>query len=190
MGSCFKAPAALTAGTIALAAAGTVLLASTPAAASARSVAASTHRAGTSTHTLLQSRELWATVDVCNPSDQPDTVGVRGSMPGDGHPGDTMYMSFQLQYLEAKSDTWIDLHDGSSTFIEIGSAKAARQGGWSVQLKPVANQPAYTIRGVVTFQWRHDGHVAHETSRTTQAGHKSLADADPPDYTAAECTIP
>jgi len=183
MGSRFKALAALTAGM--------VVLASTPAAGSGRGIAASsTRRAAKSNHTLLQSRELWATVDVCNPSDQPDTVGVRGSMPGDGHPKDTMYMSFQLQYQEAKSDAWVDLHDGNSNYIAIGSAKAPRQGGWSVQLKPVAGQPAYTIRGVVTYQWRHDGHVAHETSRTTQAGHKSLADADPPDYSAAECTIP
>lgn len=170
-------------------AAGALVLAPTPALASAPGAAAPTHKAA-ATHTLLQSRELWATIDVCSPSDQPDTVGVRGSMPGDGHPDDTMYMSFQLQYLEAKSNTWVDLHDGSSTFIEIGSAKAARQGGWSVQLKPAAGEPPDTIRGVVTFQWRHDGLVAHETTRMTQAGHKSLADADPPGYTAAECVIP
>lgn len=183
MRSC-TAPLALVAGALILA----PLLAPAPAGASARS-ATPTHKAATSTHTLLQSRELWATVDVCNPSDQPDTVGVRGSMPGDGRSQDTMYMSFQLQYLEAKSNAWVDLHDGNSTFIEIGNAKAARQGGWSVQLKPAAGQPADTIRGVVTFQWRHDDHVAHEATRTTQAGHKSLADADPPGYSAAECTI-
>ncbi len=39
-----------------------------------------------SQHSLLHSRELWATVDVCNPKDQPNTVGIRGSMPGDGMP--------------------------------------------------------------------------------------------------------
>lgn len=170
-------------------AAAAFLLALAPALAPVAASAA-TQRSATPAHTLLQSRELWATVDVCNPADQPDTVGVRGSMPGDGHPKDTMYMSFQLQYLEAKSDTWIDLHDGNSSYIAIGSAKSARQGGWSVQLKPVSGQPAYTIRGVVTFQWRHGSHVTHETTRTTQTGHKSLADADPPDYSAAQCTIP
>lgn len=178
MRSCIAALAAL--------AAGALVLASTPPPTSA---ATSTHTQTTPPHTLLQSRELWATIDVCNPADQPDTVGVRGSMPGDGHAKDTMYMSFQLQYLETKTNTWVDLRDGDSTFIEIGDAKAPRQGGWSVQLKPVAGQPPDTLRGVVTFQWRHDGHVAHETTRTTQAGHKSLADADPPDYTAAQCTI-
>jgi hypothetical protein len=140
-------------------------------------------------HTLLQSRELWATVDVCNPADQPNTVGVRGSMPGDGHEHDAMYMRFQLQYLEAKTNSWVNLHGGESGYVAIGSAKSTRQGGWSVQLKPVKGQPPYTIRGDVTFQWRHGSSVVHETTRTTGAGHKSLADADPPNYSAARCMI-
>src|ERR1700704_3330551 len=42
---------------------------------------------------VLSSRQLWATINVCNPKDQPDIVGVRGSMPSDGHPHDKMYMS-------------------------------------------------------------------------------------------------
>ena len=32
---------------------------------------------------LRSSPELWATIDVCNPPDQHDTVGIRGSMPSD-----------------------------------------------------------------------------------------------------------
>jgi hypothetical protein len=141
-------------------------------------------------HSLLSSRELWATVDVCNPSDQPNTVGVRGSMPGDEHPKDTMYMRFQLQYLEAKTDTWTDLvHGGDSGFIGVGTAKSARQGGTSFQLMPVAGKPAYTIRGLVTFQWRHGASILHEATRTTSAGHQGVADADPAGYSAVQCTI-
>jgi hypothetical protein len=140
-------------------------------------------------HSLLSSRELWATVDVCSPADQPNTVGVRGSMPGDGHERDAMYMRFQLQYLEAKGNVWVNLHDGDSGFITIGSAKIARQGGWSVQLMTAKGQPAYTIRGLVTFQWRRHAAIVHETTRTTETGHDSLADADPKGYSAAQCVI-
>jgi len=147
--------------------------------------------AGSRGHSLLSSRELWATVDVCNPSDQPDTVGVRGSMPGDGHQHDTMYMRFQLQYLEAKTGTWTDLlHGGDSGFIAVGSAKSVRQGGTSFQLgAPVAGKPAYTLRGLVTFQWRHGTSVLHEATRMTSAGHQGVADADPAGYSAAQCAI-
>jgi hypothetical protein len=164
-------------------------LSATPSGASTTAPGIRASAAASHGHTLLQSRELWATVDVCNPSNQPDTVGVRGSMPGDGHAQDKMYMRFQLQYLEAKTNTWVDLHGGDSGFVSIGSAKDARQGGWSVQLKPTAGQPAYTIRGLVTFQWRRGSRIVHETTRMTGAGHQSLADADPPGYSAAQCVI-
>ena len=52
---------------------------------------------------LLQSPQLWATIDGCNPSDQPNTVGVRGSMPGDEQSKDEMYMRFRLQYLDSST---------------------------------------------------------------------------------------
>lgn len=144
-------------------------------------------------HSLLSSRELWATVDVCNPKDQPDTVGIRGSMPGDPQErGTAMYMRFALQYKEAKSGAWADLsHGDESGFIEVGTGKVARQGGTSFQLAPAATSgPGYTLRGLVTFQWRHEGLVIHEATRTTSASHQSLAGSDPPGYSAAECTIP
>src|ERR1700719_1884116 len=60
-------------------------------------------------HALLTSRELWATIDVCSPTDQPYYVGIRGSMPGDGQGRDRMYMSFRLQYLDSASGRWVNL---------------------------------------------------------------------------------
>jgi hypothetical protein len=143
-----------------------------------------------SERSLLQSRDLWATVDVCNPTNEPNTVGIRGSMPADGHSKDTMYMRFQLQYLEAKGDIWVDLaHGADSGFIAVGAAKAARQGGSSFQLGPAKGSPGYTLRGVVTFQWRRGSKVLEQIKRTTTAGHQSLAGADPAGYSAAECAI-
>jgi hypothetical protein len=148
------------------------------------------HRAGHH-RSLRHSRALWATIDVCGPVDQPNTVGVRGSMPGDGHPRQTMYMRFQLQYLQAGGNTWVDLHSGASKYVALGSARIARQAGWSVQLMTAGEStaPSYTIRGLVTFQWRRGKTVVHEATRTTRAGRLSLADADPPGYSAAQCTI-
>jgi hypothetical protein len=151
---------------------------------------ASGERTTANEHSLLQSRELWATVDVCDPADEANTVGIRGSMPGDGRPKDTMYMRFRLQYLEAKSKSWVYLaHGADSGFIEVGVAKMARQGGSSFQLVPAPGKPAYTLRGVVSFEWRRGGKAVHAVTRTTSAGHQSVAGADPAGYSAAECTI-
>jgi hypothetical protein len=141
-------------------------------------------------HSVLQSRVLWATINVCSPSDQPDTVGIRGSMPGDGQPHDTLYMSFRLQYQSGSgtSKRWTDLSSGSSPFVRVGGGAGTRQAGRSFTLVPVPGKPS-TLRGVVTFQWRRAAAIVQSTSRATTAGHKSQTGADPPSYTAASCTI-
>jgi hypothetical protein len=138
---------------------------------------------------LLDSHELWATIDVCNPADQPDTVGIRGSMPGDHHARDRMYMSFRLQY-ENASKHWVNLSSGASSgFTAVGSGASARQGGTSFELKPVAGKPAVTLRGVVDVQWRRGSTVEVSAAVPTTAAHKSLAGADPAGYSAATCVI-
>jgi hypothetical protein len=139
---------------------------------------------------LYQSPELWATVDVCNAPDQTHTIGLRGSMPGDGHPHDVMYMRFQVQFLNPTTKQWAFLtKDGDSGYLPIGSASTPRQSGRSFQLVPVAGQPTFTLRGVVSFQWRHAAKVVYSTSRTTTTGHKSLAGADPKGFSSATCAL-
>ncbi|HEX3391986.1 MAG TPA: hypothetical protein VHS55_05450 [Solirubrobacteraceae bacterium] len=142
-----------------------------------------------SMHALERSRVLWATVDVCNPSDQPNFVGVRGSMPGDGHTGDVMYMRFRIQYQEPSSHRWMNVAKGAdSGFVKVGSAGVARQGGQSFRFAPAGGQ-AYTLRGYVTFQWRHGSGVLGTANKVTQAGHISVVGADPKNYSAATCKL-
>jgi hypothetical protein len=138
-------------------------------------------------HALLTSRELWATIDVCSPTDQPYYVGIRGSMPGDGQSRDRMYMSFRLQYLDSATGHWVNLAGANSSFVAVGAARAARQGGRSFQLVP--GKAAFTLRGVVDFQWRRGSTVLQSTARPTTAGHHSLAGADPAGFSAATCPI-
>jgi hypothetical protein len=138
---------------------------------------------------LLDSHELWATIDVCSPAKQPNTVGIRGSMPGDGHARDRMYMSFRLQYLNA-SEQWVDLPSGASAgWVAVGDGASPRQGGSSFELKPVAGKPAVTLRGVVDFQWRHGRTVLLSAAQPTSVGHRSGAGAEPANYSAATCLI-
>jgi hypothetical protein len=142
-----------------------------------------------SKHALLTSHSLWATIDVCNPTDQPDTVGIRGSMPGDGRAHDRMYMSFRLQYLNS-SNVWVDLVSNAPRhYVSVGAAATARQGGRSFQLVPIPGKPAATLRGVVAFQWRRGTKVLLSTSRPTTSGHVSVAGADPAGFSAARCVI-
>lgn len=147
-------------------------------------------RAMTSKRSLLQSPQLWATIDVCNPADAPDMVGVRGSMPGDGRSNEIMYMRFRLQYMNATTKHWVDLTtEASSGFVAVGRAKSTRQAGRSFQLIPVPGKPAFALRGVVSFQWRRGATVVNSASRPTTAGRQSLAGADPAGFSAATCSI-
>ena len=164
------------------------LLACTAAAAALGVPAARAHARARS-DALLTSRELWATIDVCSPRDQPNTIGLRGSMPGDAKPRDRMYMSFHLEYRNHTSGHWATLATGRVVFVYVGSGASARQGGRSFQLRPAAGQPAFTLRGVVEFQWRRGRRVISSATRVTAAGHKSLAGADPAGYSAATCVI-
>lgn len=141
-------------------------------------------------HSPLSSRQLWATVNACKPNGHPNMIGIRGSMPGDGHPKDTIYMRFQVQYLIPASGHWGEVsRKGDSGFLKVGPANIARQAGTSFQFAPSAGSAAYTLRGFVTFQWRRKNRLLMSTSRTTSAPHKSLAGADPPGYSAATCTL-
>jgi hypothetical protein len=160
-----------------------VVLLPTPATSGASTAA----RARTSAHSLLQSRQLWATIDLCNPPDQPDYVGVRGSMPGDGRPGDVMYMRFRLEYASATTGQWTEIANGPTpSFVAVGSARITRQLGRSFLLRPPR---ALTLRGVVSFQWRHGSRVLTSSSRVTTAGRESLKGSDPAGFSAATCRI-
>jgi hypothetical protein len=137
---------------------------------------------------LAKSPELWATVDICNAPHHPNTIGIRGSMPTDGHPHDAMYMRFQVQSLDATTKQWADLgKSADSGFVPIGSAASTRQAGRTFEFKPTPS--AYTLRGQVEFEWRRDGHPVHLVSLPTTTGHKSLAGAEPKGFSMATCTL-
>jgi hypothetical protein len=142
-------------------------------------------------HSILASRQLWATVDVCNQSDHPHTIGVRGSMPGDGVAAETMFMRFRIQYRDPKTNQWLDISaNADSGDINVGSSRfRVREAGRSFIFEPVPNEPAYRLRGVVLFQWKRGSTVVRSTTRYTQSGHMSAAGADPKDYSASTCII-
>jgi hypothetical protein len=133
--------------------------------------------------------ELWATVDLCNTTKHPDTIGVRGSMPGDGHRRDTMYMRFVVQNFDASARKWQNIGlSADSGFVLVGSAAVTRQAGHSFTFKPTTT--TFTLRGLVEFQWHHGGRTVRSVTLPTTAGHRSFAGAEPKGFSAASCALP
>lgn len=139
---------------------------------------------------LSASPELWATVNVCDTTDHPDTVGIRGSMPGSGRAGEQMLMRFQLQFLRESDQTWHNIGpSGDTGFVAVGSAKyKERQTGRNFTVRPPSTG-AFLLRGAVTFEWRKDGEVVRRARERTSAGHGATPGADPPGFSAARCSV-
>jgi hypothetical protein len=149
--------------------------------------------AGASTDSsIIHSKRLWATVNVCDTVGHPDSIGIRGSMPGSGDKAETMFMRFQVQYFTPADQLWHNLgSEADSGFVEVGSARTrARQYGVTFTITPPQTGKApYLLRGAVTFEWREAGTVVRRARKRTAASHPNTAGADPTGYSAATCSI-
>ena len=138
------------------------------------------------------SPQLWATIDVCNPPDQPDTVGIRGSMPGDDTAKDddvhALSPAVPGQLAPSTGSIWPTARIRASSPSARPSPRA--RPGSAFSSTPVAGKPAFMLRGVVSFQWRRGSTVEYAISRPTTARHQSLAGADPAGFSAADCSVP
>jgi hypothetical protein len=133
---------------------------------------------------------LWATVNVCDTELYSDTIGIRGSMPGSGRKGETMWMRFRVQLRSPDGAGWHALADGGdSGWRKLGPATVpALESGYSFSFAPPAGEPA-TLRGVVSTEWRRGSRVMAKARRVTEAGHRSGAGADPAGASAGFCVL-
>jgi hypothetical protein len=128
----------------------------------------------------------WATVNVCDTTKQPDSIGIRASMPGTPR-GARLSMRFRVQYRDGRGE-WADVDDADSGWRRVGYGKgAAVESGWSFTFA----RPAKTVllRGVVKFRWRRGDSLPRNAEVATEAGHRSSAGADPANYSAATCAL-
>ena len=133
----------------------------------------------------------WATVNVCDTVGHPDGIGIRGSMPGTDDRRDELFMRIQVQFRRADG-TWARIgRAADSGFVDVGDGDARiRQAGRTFTLMPPdAGQPAFVLRGLVTFDWRRDDQIVRRVRRLTGAGHDDTPGADPADFSAATCSI-
>lgn len=133
---------------------------------------------------------LWATVNVCDTIDEPNTIGIRASMPGSGIREERMFVRFQVQFKAPTDGRWHNVGAaGDSGFIDIGSGRyKVRQAGRNFMILPPEGTE-YLLRGAVTFEWRLDGRVTRRARKSTTAGHRHTRGSDPKGFSAATCVV-
>ena len=140
---------------------------------------------------ILRDKRLWTTINVCDTVGHPDSIGIRGSMPGSGDKAEVMFMRFQVQVFDQTDAHWHNLAGADSGFVEVGSGRSkTRQSGNTFTITPPrAGAAPYLLRGVVTFEWREAGQVVRHARRSTTAAHSNTAGSDPAGFSSATCTI-
>jgi hypothetical protein len=131
-----------------------------------------------------RSRDLWATVNICNTTRHPNAVGIRGQMPDLGFNA-RLAMRFGVDYWVITKHQFQPVpHVTSSVSLGI-SRSGLRQGGVRFKFGSHAGH----LRGSVTFEWRLGRRVLGSITRKTSAGHRGADFGDPPHFSAAQCWI-
>jgi hypothetical protein len=137
------------------------------------------------------SRQLWATVNVCDTPSHPNEIGIRASMPGVKQRA-KLRMRFRVQYFASADGRWHNMtgERADSGWLTVGRQRGGiAESGWNVRFKPPSGGGAHQLRGSVQFRWIRKGGTLHASRRITEAGHRSTKGSDPAGYSAATCLI-
>jgi hypothetical protein len=137
-------------------------------------------------------RDLWATVNVCDTTAFPDTMGVRASMPGT-KPRRRLLMRFSAQFYDVGEGAFVRTVN-RSRWLRVGKGGSESiQSGFDFRFDAPPVGSSFTLRGVVDFRWmgRRKGRwrVVKRATKITRAGIRDVEDADPPGYSRAVCQI-
>ncbi len=159
-------------------------LAVTPASATSRSSdRPSATQIRTAVHRAERSRNLWATVNICNTKRHPHVIGIRGQMPALGFKA-TLMMDIQVDYWNTEHRTF-EPDPAAKKQVLLGRATSGlHQDGVSFRFDPPA-----VLSGRITFTWKLAGKVIGHASRRTANGPKHVDFGDPPGHNTSTCRI-
>jgi len=135
-------------------------------------------------------KNLWATINICDTENNPNAMGVRASIPGDGD-HTRMYMRFRAQYYDRPNQVWSDVKGSPvSQWFYAGSGLHKRaERGYTFTFDPPQGGTTLTLRGSVDFKWTKRHHIVRSAHLVTKTGHPGTIGADPKDFSAALCNI-
>jgi hypothetical protein len=136
-----------------------------------------------------KSPDLWATINVCDTDGNPNTIGIRGSMPGLRKKRAALQIRFRVQYQKGDGEWKNTDESADSGWRTIGHTRTeVIETGQDFTFQP-PETGAHTLRGAVSYRWTRKGKQLKALRRLTEVGHRSTAGADPAGYSAATCRI-
>ena len=105
--------------------------------------------------TASETPRLWATVNICDTAEAPDSMGIRAGMPGNAS-RQRMFMRFRAEYWSRALQDWAPVAgSGMSPWVFVGPARyERRQAGWTFEFAAPPTGVTFTMRAIVEFQWR------------------------------------
>lgn len=135
-------------------------------------------------------KDLWATINVCDPPTADNVVGIRASMPGNGT-RQRMYMHFGVEWYKSDENRWVAT-GSSSPWVSVGSARyVSLQAGYSFQFAIPPPNIKYLMRGVVRYQWRarKSRKVLRRATRITRPGYRGVVGGVPEGRSDRDCLV-
>ena len=100
-------------------------------------------------------RPFWATVNICDTTKSPNSLGVRASVPGNGS-RQRIYARYTAQWWSGVDQEWLTVGgSGVTDWVGLGTAEmTTRQAGWTFRFVEPPAGTTYVMRGVVELEWR------------------------------------
>jgi hypothetical protein len=115
-------------------------------------------------------RPFWATVNVCDTKNSPNSLGIRTSVPGNGT-RQRIFSRYTAQWWSEADQQWLTVAgSGVTRWVPVGGADmASRQAGWTFTFVQPPEGTTYVMRGVVELEWRDTAAAAKRARRTRTA---------------------
>jgi len=132
--------------------------------------------------------DLWATVNLCDPTTRPGSVGVRASIPPRVR-GAAQWLRIRIEYLSSTDGAWRPVRSGGdSGWDRVGTGRETVETGYTFAFREPSAGHRLMLRGRVNYEWRRGLKVLSRTTRRTQPGYVDPADEQRADSRAA-CEI-
>jgi hypothetical protein len=131
-----------------------------------------------------RSKQLWATINICNTHRHPETLGIRGQVPALGF-SSSISIEISVDFWNPQTKRFKP-DPNTARVIRLGSPRTGvHQRGVTFRFDPHAGR----FRGNATFTWRRGGKLLGRIDRVTTGGHRDADFGDPRGFSAATCTI-